>query len=142
MDRIREIIRTKLKEMNATGQGGASYSAGVGMNMAPPFAFKGKNSKKEITPKGYSIVPDKIKGSGLEVKQLYEGELNDFQKERIDAFTDIETRLNALGPLVSNAKNDTAEFYSNNPGSYEIYKPTEMILSYLKNIETLLTQSK
>ena len=116
MDKIKNIIRTKLKEMNATGQGGTSFTSGEGMNHTTPKVF----SKKKI----------------------HEGELNDFQKERIDAFTDIETRLNALAPLVSNAKNDTVEFYNNNPGSYEIYKSTEMILSYLKNIETLLTQTK
>jgi hypothetical protein len=69
-------------------------------------------------------------------------ELNDFQKERIAAFDDIEARLNRIYPLISNAKNETAEYYDSNPGSYEIYKSTEMILSYLKAIETLLTATK
>jgi hypothetical protein len=82
----------------------------------------------------------------LEVKQLFEEqplyELNDFQKERIAAFDDIEARLNRIYPLISNAKNETAEYYDANPGSYEIYKSTEMILSYLKAIETLLTATK
>ena len=35
---------------------------------------------------GYKNVPKKIKGSGLEVKKLYEGEFNEFQKGRIDIF--------------------------------------------------------
>jgi hypothetical protein len=151
MSNIRELIRKKLAEMSATGQGGASFSAGSGDTYATPNAFnKNTNAKgtKDIYyyKLGYKPVPKKIKGSGLEVKQLFEiqplTELNDFQKERIDAFTDIETRLNALYPLVSNAKNETVEYYDANPGSFKIYKSTEMILMYLKNIEKLLTGQK
>jgi hypothetical protein len=142
MERIKNIIQHKLKEMNATSQGGASFNSGEGVNYATPFAFKKKGKSKNNKIKGYSLVPDEIEGSGLEVKELYEAKLTDFQEERIAAFDDIETHLNALSPLVSNAKNDTIAFYNEHPGSYDIYKPTEMILSYLKNIETLLTQTK
>jgi hypothetical protein len=142
MDSIRNIIKTKLKEMNATSQGGASFSPGEGINYSTPFAFKGKGKTKKNKIKGYSLVPDTIEGSGLEVKELYEAKLTDFQQERIAAFDDIETRLNSLSPLISNAKNDTIAFYNEHPGSYDIYKPTEMILNYLKNIETLITQTK
>ena len=150
-DRIREIVKAKLKETSATSQGGASFSPGAGEQYTTPKAFnKNKNAKGEATKYyyklGYKPVPDKIKGSGLEVKQLFEtepiNETSDFQRERIAAFDDIETRLNALYPLVSNAKNETADYYNEHPGSYDIYKPTEMILSYLKNIETLLTATK
>ena len=150
-DRIREIVKAKLKETSATSQGGASFSPGAGEQYTTPRAFnKNKNAKGEATKYyyklGYKLVPDKIKGSGLEVKQLFEtepiNETSDFQRERIAAFDDIEMRLNALHPLVSNAKNETAEYYNEHPGSYDIYKPTEMILSYLKNIEQLLTATK
>jgi hypothetical protein len=150
-DRIREIVKAKLKETSATSQGGASFSPGAGEQYATPKAFnKNKNAKgaasKYYYKLGYKAVPDKIKGSGLEVKQLFEvepiTEINDFQRERIAAFDDIESRLNALYPIVSNVKNETAEYYNEHPGSYDIYKPTEMILSYLKNIESLLTATK
>lgn len=150
-DRIREIVKSKLKEISATSQGGATFTPGAGEQYATPKAFnKNKNAKGAATKYyyklGYKAVPDKIKGSGLEVKQLFEvepiNEINDFQRERIAAFDDIEARLNALYPIVSNAKNETAEYYNEHPGSYDIYKPTEMILSYLKNIETLLTATK
>ena len=151
MDRIREMVKSKLKETSATSQGGATFTPGAGEQYATPRAFnKNKNAKgaasKYYYKLGYKAVPDKIKGSGLEVKQLFEvepiNEINDFQRERIAAFDDIEARLNALYPIVSNVKNETAEYYNENPGSYDIYKPTEMILSYLKNIETLLTATK
>ncbi len=150
-DRIREIVKSKLKEISATSRGGATFTPGAGEQYATPRAFnKNKNAKGAATKYyyklGYKAVPDKIKGSGLEVKQLFEvepiTEINDFQRERIAAFDDIEARLNALYPIVSNAKNETAEYYNEHPGSYDIYKPTEMILSYLKNIETLLTATK
>ena len=150
-DRIRQLIQAALKETSATSQGGASFSPGAGEQYSTPRAFnKNKNAKgaasKYYYKLGYKAVPNKIKGSGLEVKQLFElepiNEINDFQRERIAAFDDIETRLNALHPLVSNAKNETAEYYNEHPGSYDIYKPTEMILSYLKNIEQLLTATK
>ncbi len=82
----------------------------------------------------------------FDIKKLWETEETDqkanFQKERIAAFDDIEKRLNDLYPLVSNAKNETAEYYSENPGSYDILKSTEMILSYLKDIDKLLREVK
>jgi hypothetical protein len=149
MDKIREIIRAKIKEISATSGGGASFSAGGGEQYATPRAFgKSKKPKQpnEYYKVGYKPVPNKIPGSGLEVKELFEteqlNEYNDFQQERIAAFEDIKIRLNRIAPLVSNAKNETTEFYTEHPGSYDIYKPTEMILSYLKAIETLLTKSK
>ena len=54
----------------------------------------------------------------------------------------VKKRLNDLYPLVSNAKNETAEYYSENPGSYDILKSTEMVLSYLKDIDKLLREVK
>lgn len=151
MSNLKELIKKKLAEMSATSMGGATAVPGEGIGVASKHAFnKGTNSKgtKNIYyyKLGYKPVPKKIKGSGLEVKQLFEiqplTELNDFQKERIAAFNDIETRLNALYPLISNAKNETVEYYDANPGSFKIFKPTEMILMYLKNIEKLLTGQK
>ena len=39
MDRIKEIVRKKLKEMSATNQGGASFTPGEGANYATPTVF-------------------------------------------------------------------------------------------------------
>ena len=41
--------------------------------------------------------------------------------------------------MLSNAKNETSEYYASNPGSFSIIKPTDLILSYLKDIKTLLS---
>jgi hypothetical protein len=132
-----------IEEQSSTSQGGASMGAGSGAQYATPKAFKKEsNSKKDKNiyyyNMGYKKVPSKIKGSGLEVKQLYEGEYNEFQKGRIDVFEKIENELNDLPPLISNAKNKTVEYYSANPGSYAIINSTDLILEYIKDIKTLL----
>jgi hypothetical protein len=89
-------------------------------------------------------VPDKIKGSGLQVKKLWEEEplteTNEFQKKRLNGIDEIEKLLNEISPLVSNAKNETIELYSGNAGSYDITQPIEIVLSYLKEVKQLLTE--
>ena len=40
MDKLRELIKSKLKEMSSTSQGGASFSGGEGAQYATPFAFR------------------------------------------------------------------------------------------------------
>lgn len=162
MEKIKEIIRKKLAEMSATGMGGASFSPGQGMNYATPKAFKKTKNIKEgpgadlgmgpnagsegvkdnayIKQFKYKLVPKKIEGSGLEVKQLWEDEKTDvekFQEERINEFDQIQDELNIL---ISNAKNQTIEYYKANPGKFSIYKPTSMALEYIKKAQKLLSK--
>ena len=96
----------------------------------------------------YKLVPKKIKGSGIydggSVKQLWEDEDNNskknFQKTRIDAFNSIEKDLNHIYKAISNAKNETIKHYKNNPNSYKVLKPTDLISDYLKDIKNLIGQ--
>ena len=143
-NKLSRIIKKykNLKEISATG-GSATFTPGTGAQYATPRAFaKDSKSKKRKNiyyyKMGYKDVPKKIKGSGLEVKKLYEGKFNEFQKERINIFEKIEEELNGLPPLVSNAKDKTVEYYSANPGSYAIVNSTDLILEYIKDIKTLL----
>ena len=143
-NRLSRVIKKykELKEVSATG-GSATFTPGTGAQYATPRAFtKDSKSKKRKNiyyyKMGYKDVPKKIKGSGLEVKKLYEGEFNEFHKGRIDIFEKIENELNDLPPLISNAKNKTVEYYSSNPGSYAIVNSTDLILEYIKDIKTLL----
>jgi hypothetical protein len=149
MERVREIIKNKLKEISATNQGGASFSsnAGQGAQYATPKAFnKNTNSKgaKNIYyyKLGFKPVP-KIKPKSYDIKKLFEteklNELNDVQKRRLNSLDEIERMLKELNPLISNMKNDTIELYSGNAGSYDINEPIEIVLSYLKDIKKLLT---
>jgi hypothetical protein len=148
MDKIKEIIRKKLKEISATGQGGAAFNAGQGENYATPKAFnKNTNAKgaKNIYyyKLGYKAVPN-IKPKSFDKKQLWEdetlNEMNEFQKKRLAGLDEIEKLMNEITPLVSNAKNETIELYSGNAGSYDITQPIEMVLNYLKEIKELLTE--
>jgi len=143
MSNLKEIIRKKLKEMSATNQGGSSFSAGSGETYATPFAFS-KTSKppKYYYKLGYKPVPKKIKGSGLKVKQLWEEEkektdVEKFQEARLNEFDQIQNELNSL---ISNAKNQTIEYYTANPGQFSIYKPTSMALEYIKKAKELLSK--
>jgi len=143
MSNLKEIIRKKLKEMSATNQGGSSFSAGSGETYATPFAFS-KTSKppKYYYKLGYKPVPNKIKGSSLQVKQLWEEEkektdVKKFQEARLNKFDEIQNELNSL---ISNAKNQTIEYYTANPGQFSVYKPTSMALEYIKKAKELLSK--
>ena len=142
MDRIKEIVRKKLKEMSATNQGGASFTPGEGANYATPTVFnKNKNAKgaKNIYyyKLGFKNVPN-IKPKSYDKKKLWE--MNDFQKQRIAGLDEIEKLMNEITPLVSNAKNDTIELYGGNAGSYDITQPIEIVKNYLQEIKKLLTE--
>ena len=148
MDRIKEIVRKKLKEMSATNQGGASFTPGEGANYATPSVFnKNKNAKgaKNIYyyKLGFKNVP-KIKPKSYDIKKLWEeeqlNEMNEFQKKRLVGLDKIEELMNDISPLISNAKNDTIELYGGNVGSYDITQPIEIVKSYLQEIKELLTE--
>ena len=96
-----------------------------------------KNFKYKLVPKNKKGTYVQ-KGSGLEVKNLFEGTTDDFQKKRISAFDDIEQELNHIYKMISNAKNETAEYYKENPGSYNVVKPTDLVKDYLTDIKKLL----
>jgi hypothetical protein len=148
MDKLKEIIRKKIKEMNATGNGGASFNAGQGEGYATPAAFASKTNSKGAKniyyyKLGFKNVPN-IKPKSYDKKQLWEdevlNEMNEFQKRRLAGLDEIEKLMNEITPLVSNAKNETVEFYSGDVGSYDITQPIEMVLSYLKEVKQLLIE--
>jgi hypothetical protein len=148
MDKIKEIIRKKIKEMNATGNGGASFSAGQGEGYATPAAFSSKTNSKGAKniyyyKLGFKNVPN-IKPKSYDKKQLWEdevlNEMNEFQKRRLAGLDEIEKLMNEITPLISNAKNETIELYSGNAGSFDITQPIEMVLNYLKEVKQLLTE--
>ena len=129
--RIKDI---KLKE--------EEVEEGEGIGYLTPNAF-GKKKKNIYTSQyGYKLVPKKVKGSGLEVKQLFEKtDRNEFQAKRIAAFDEVEERFNNISKLISNAKNKTAQYYSENPGSYEVVYSTDYIFELLEEIEAKLTNN-
>ena len=151
MDKLKEIIRKKLKEISATNQGGATAIPGEDIGMATKPAFnKDKNAKgaKNIYyyKLGYKPVP-KTKPKSYDIKKLWEEEkektgADKFQDDRVKEFEQIESLLKQLSPLISNAKNETIEYYTANPGSYDIYKPSSMVLAYIQKAVDLLNQKQ
>ena len=130
---------SRLKEQSSTATGGMALSGGEGAQYATPKAF-GKKKKDVYTSQyGYKLVPKKIKGSGIIVKQLFEKtDRNEFQGKRIEAFKEIEQRLNRIYPLLDNAKDETAKYYNENPGSYAIVYSTDYIFELLDEVEAKL----
>ena len=126
--RIKDI---KLKE--------EEVEEGEGIGYLTPNAF-GKKKKNVYTSQyGYKLVPKKIKGSGIIVKQLFEKtDRNEFQAKRIAAFKEVEERLNRIYPLLDNAKDETAKYYNENPGSYAVVYSTDYIFELLDEIEAKL----
>ena len=123
-----------------------SIDEGEGIGYMTPDAF-GKKKKNVYTSQyGYKLVPKKIKGSGMITKQIFEKEelteYSDFQQKRINGFDGLEDKVNSILPLISNAKNETAEYYNENPGSYTVVYSTDMVENYLDNIVELLKQSE
>lgn len=129
----------------------AEVEEGEGMGYLTPNAFaKNKDSKRTndsyYYKLGYKPVPNEIKDSGLEVKELWEtetlNEYSDFQQKRINMFNEVEEKVNSLSPLLSNAKNKTAQYYNENPGSYTIVYSTDMVNELLSDITELLKQGE
>ena len=129
------ILVDKTKDLSK----GKEVEEGEGIGYLTPNAF-GKKKKNVYTSQyGYKLVPKKVKGSGLEVKQLFEKtDRNEFQTKRIAAFDEVEERFNNISKLISNAKNETAQYYNENPGSYAIVYSTDYIFELLEEIEAKL----
>ena len=64
--------------------------------------------------------------------------VKEFQNKRIKAFDVIERELNDIYKMLSNAKNETSDYYNDNPSSYSVIKPTDLVLDYVKDIKSLL----
>jgi hypothetical protein len=124
---------------------GYKLAEGKGANLGPgPSASKeGVKDNYYVKAFGYKLVPKKTKNSGLEVKQLFEAESSsDFQKKRIAAFDTVEQELNTVYKMLSNAKNETVQYYNDNPSSYAVVKPTDLIMDYIKDIKKLLSDQE
>jgi hypothetical protein len=118
---------------------------GATLGPGPKATEKGVVDNYYVKGFKYKLVPKKIPGSGLEVKQLFEDDKElspqqKFQNERIQAFNSIENKLNNIYKMISNNKNKTIEYYQDNPASYTVVYPTDLILDYLNDIITLLKQ--
>ncbi|MDC0539972.1 hypothetical protein OAO15_00515 [bacterium] len=61
-----------------------------------------------------------------------------YQEERIMAFDELEARLDNIKKLLRQAKIKTIKVYREQPNTFAVVKPTDIIGDYIKDIETLL----
>jgi hypothetical protein len=64
--------------------------------------------------------------------------LNQFQTDRITTFDTLESRLEDIKKLIRLGKIETIKYYRDNPTSYSVVIGTDLIGSYLDDIEDLL----
>jgi len=103
-----------------------NFTPGTGAQIATPKAFKTRYKLKRKPIKEEEEVNSAKK----------------FQQGRIASFDSIEQELNSIYKILSNAKNETSEFYQSKPGSYEVVYPTDLILDYIRDIKELLSNQQ
>ena len=129
------------KNKKAKGTDDDIYTKEFGYKLVKENINKGDGV--DLDAYGYKLVPKNKagnyvqKGSKLDVKQLFEDQKG-FQAKRVAAFDVIEQELNDIYKMLSNAKNETSEYYNDNPSSYTVIKPTDLVLDYIKDIKDLL----
>ena len=75
------------------------------------------------------------------VKEV-ESKVEKFQEKRINAFDEIEKRLEAIKKPLRLAKIKTIKYYRDNPNSFSVVTGTDLINDYISDIETLLKNNK
>ena len=129
------------KAYKKIGYKAVKEDVGADLGPGPKAGPDGVTDNTYVKQFAYKLVPKKIKGSGMIVKQLFEKEEEEkknFQLKRIEAFDGVEEKLNNIYTMISNAKNETVKYYKDNPDSFKVVKPTDLIMDYLKDIEKLL----
>jgi len=159
VDKIKESIKRKIKEMSATGTG-ASFTPGTGANYATPTAFnpnkKAKGAENIYYYKlGFKPVNQKAlnkKAKGIEVKHLWEEEQSSFDIEeyistlptdneevkkyiagRLGDYNNLSDKLKELIQLISDAKKETINSYRENPQFKAVYG-TDLAASLLDDV--------
>jgi hypothetical protein len=160
--------RGDIKETSTVGGGGATFSPGEGENYATPKAFnsnkKAKGTKNNYYYKlGWKLVDtEKLhkQAKGIEHKDLWKKKLNEqasqqfvdslnlqddsikqFITTRMSDFDKIEDKLNILLPLLKKAKQETMDYYKNNP-DFKIVYGSDLAVDYLNDIITLFKTKK
>lgn len=168
LDKLKEVVLKKLKELSATGAGAGAghFTPGSGAQYATPHAFnpdkKAKGAENIYYYKlGWKDVPVKKlhkQAKGIEHKDLWKKKLTEestetyinslnltdpalsqFIEKRVSDFDKIEDKLNTLLPLLKQAKTQTMEYYKNSP-DFKIQYGTDLALDYLDDIIKLFNK--
>jgi len=60
-----------------------------------------------------------------------------YQDSRIRAFDNLEAKLDRIKKLLRQAKIETIKAYRDQPNTFAVIKPTDIIGDYINDIETL-----
>ncbi len=140
-----QLTEEEIDEISTSGAAGAfltPYAIRVPKKKQKPIP-ESLNENINLDAYGYKLVPKNKsgnyvqKGSKLDVVDLFEDQ-KEYQNKRIEAFDVIEQEMNDIYKMLSNAKNETSDYYNDNPSSYSVIKPTDLILDYIKDIKDLL----
>jgi hypothetical protein len=116
---------------------------GADLGPGPKASETGVKDNYYVKKWKFKPVPKKIKGSGLEVKQLFEdNKFNEFQQREINTLDEIENIINQLAPALDNAKDTVINAYSADPNTYDVVISTQLVLEFLNNALTLLKGEK
>ena len=138
------------KAYKELGYTDAKEGIGADLGPGPKASEDGVKDNAYVKQFKYKLVPKNKsgnyvqKGSGLEVKQLFQEATTDVGKhqlERIEAFDRLESEVENILPLVSNAKTETEEYYANKPKSYAVVYSTDAVFELLKDIKSYLTNN-
>ena len=67
-----------------------------------------------------------------------ENKVKEFHEERIMAFDALEARLENIKKMLRQGKIETIKVYREQPNTFAVVKPTDLIGDYINDIETLL----
>ena len=67
-----------------------------------------------------------------------EDKVKKFHEERIMAFDALEARLENIKKLLRQGKIETIKVYREQPDTFAVVKPTDLISDYINDIEILL----
>jgi len=157
VDRIRDIIKKRLKEESATGTGASFNSGDGGENYAP---VAGEAPNYYVKKLGYKLVNKKAlnkAAKGIEVKQLEEEqttfdiesyiatlptddeEVKKYIAGRLGDYNALSDKLKQLIILIGDAKKDTINSYRENPQFKAVYG-TDLANSLLDDVIDLFTK--
>lgn len=148
IDKIKESIKKKLKETNATNIGGATFVAGEGENYPTPVAGEAPIYYYKL---GFKPVKT-TKPKSFDKRQLWEEEQSSFDIEsyistlptedeeikkyiagRLGDYNNLSDKLKELIQLIGDAKKETINAYRENPQFKAIYG-TDLAASLLDDV--------
>jgi hypothetical protein len=152
-EKVKELVRKRLKEMSATGGGTTSghFTPGEGAQYVAPYAFNPKKGAKGAQ----NIYYYKLGWKPVDVKKLHKQSKTvdhvdlwkkklkeeQFIDNKVGDFDKIEDKLNVLLPLLKKSKETTMEYYKTSP-DFQVKYNTNLAINYLDDLITLFKEKQ